>query len=63
MEKKTYIAPARPIILVNLEHHLMDLSSQGSASISSRTADGDAFVKGDGSSRQGYNVWDDDWSN
>ena len=57
--KKTYIIPVLTLVTLNVEHHLMDLSSQGSASISTQEADGDAFVKGTSSN---YNVWNDDWS-
>ena len=49
------------MMTINVEHHLMDLSSNGSSSISSREADSDAFVKGN-SSNSSYNVWNDDWS-
>lgn len=59
--KRKYIIPVITMMTINVEHHLMDLSSNGSSSISSREADSDAFVKGN-SSNSSYNVWNDDWS-
>ena len=58
--KKTYIAPTLEMMHVEVQNHLMDLSKNGSYSISEKEASTDAFVKGESSSR--YNVWDDDWS-
>lgn len=39
----------------------MELSANGSYSISDTEASTDGFVKGE-SSNPRYNVWDDDWS-
>ena len=58
--KKTYIIPELLIVKVNTQRHLMDISSMGTASISSLEADDDAFVKEN--LRSNYNVWNDDWS-
>lgn len=55
--KKTYIAPAQTIVILNLHGHLM----QESYDIDDTPADTDGFVKEDFSFRDRSNVWDDDW--
>ena len=52
--KKTYIIPKQTVVKLGYINHLMDLSAAGSASISSSTADGDAFVRQD----RGWDIWD-----
>lgn len=59
--KKTYIAPSLYAVQVEMGSHLMELSANGSYSISDTEASTDGFVKGE-SSNPRYNVWDDDWS-
>ena len=49
--KKIYQTPNLVTVNVKLRSHLLDLSAGGTASISSKTADGNAF------GRQ-YNSWD-----
>lgn len=60
--KKTYIIPELLIVKVNTQHHLMDLSTNGSMSIQSVSADDgvDAFVKEN--MYKDVSVWNDDWS-
>ena len=62
--KKKYIVPNVEVLKVELTSHLMDLSNNGSYSISNTQSSTNAFVKGESSSSSPsrYNVWDDDWS-
>ena len=60
--KKIYICPLTEMMTVNVENHLLTESPNGGLTIDrTQTVDAD-LVKGR-TSRQDYNVWDDDWSN
>ena len=60
--KNTYITPALLLVKVNTTSTLLSASSFGidSSEGNKITDSNDILVKGQ---QQGYNVWDDDWSN
>ena len=60
--KKTYITPALRTVKVNTTSSLLTTSSLGidSSEENKITGSNEILVKGQ---QQGYNVWDDDWSN
>ena len=59
--KKIYICPLTEMMTVNVENHLLVESQNGGLTIDrTQTVDAD-LVKGR-TSRQDYNVWNDDWS-
>ena len=58
--KKIYQAPTQMVVTLQVRSHLMDLSVGGTASISTRYADDDAFVK-ENSTVTNKSVWDNEW--
>ena len=57
--KKTYITPALLTVKVNTTSSLLTTSLGINSSEEKITDSNDILVKGQ---QQGYNVWDDDWS-
>ena len=49
------------VVTLQVRSHLMDLSVGGTASISTSTTDGDAFVKGNNATITDKSLWDEEW--
>ena len=56
--KKTYLIPKTTIVIVQIQHHLMDLSGAGQNGLSGITKE--EYTGGDVKWSRGSSLWDDE---